>query len=108
MTQHDKTYLVGLCSGLFAATAIASTPSLSTLVPIAVQVVLMAFRTGSYVHTLAERLSPTFETSESWTYVLPNSTGDEVATKITDFHNQQVSITQPSNAFLPRTVDANP
>ncbi|KAI8168501.1 Conidial yellow pigment biosynthesis polyketide synthase [Colletotrichum sp. SAR 10_71] len=49
---HDQTFFMGLCTGLFAAAAIASTPSVSTLIPLAVQVVLMAFRTGTHVATL--------------------------------------------------------
>jgi len=91
VTQHDRTQLVGLCSGLFAASAIASTPTLSTLVPVAVQVVLMAFRTGSYVHKLAERLYPTIEQSESWTYIFPGLKADETASLLKEFHQSSVS-----------------
>ncbi|KAJ0355918.1 hypothetical protein COL154_001437 [Colletotrichum chrysophilum] len=32
---HDQTFFMGLCTGLFAAAAIASTPSVSTLIPLA-------------------------------------------------------------------------
>ncbi|KAH8879977.1 ketoacyl-synt-domain-containing protein [Thozetella sp. PMI_491] len=106
VTYHDRTQLVGLCSGLFAASAIASTPSLSTLVPVAVEVVLMAFRTGSYVHSLAERLSPTFEASESWTYVLPNTTEEEAASKIAEFHEKN-NTPQASRVYLSATSTSN-
>lgn len=95
VTGHDRTHLVGLCSGLFAASAIACTPSLSTLVPVAVQVVLMAFRTGFYVAALAERLSPSSEKSESWTYIFPNMKEDEAEATLAEFHSSNVSLAGP-------------
>ena len=91
VTRHDRTLLVGLCSGMFAASAIASTPSLSTLVPVAVQAVLLAFRTGSYVYTLGERLSPAVEQSESWTYIFPGLKEDDATSALDEFHQQNVS-----------------
>jgi hypothetical protein len=86
------TFLVGLCTGLFAATAIASSPSLSELVPIGVQVVLMAFRTGGCVAALADRLEKDSDLSASWTYVVPGA-GEVAATSmLTEFHKVNVSI----------------
>lgn len=90
--MNGQTFNVGLCSGLFAATAVASTPSLSTLVPVAVQVVLMAFRVGLYVHSLAERLSPTAENSESWTHIYPGVNEAPAAAVLATFHELNVSI----------------
>ncbi|KAK4214708.1 hypothetical protein QBC37DRAFT_372701 [Rhypophila decipiens] len=99
VTQHGNTHLVGLCSGLFAASAIASTPSLSALVPVAVQVVLIAFRTGSYVYNLGERLSPAHEKSESWTYIFPGLKEADVASKLDEFH-QSSGIPQASRVYV--------
>ena len=76
---------------MFAAAAIASTPSLSALVPVAVQVVLMAFRTGSYVHKLGERLCPAQEQSESWTYIYPGLAANDAAEILVKFHESKVS-----------------
>ncbi len=91
VTQHDRTYLVGLCSGLFAASAIASTPSLSSLVPIAVQAVLMAFRLGLHVAALSDRLSLPTDRSESWTHVVPGLGEKEARAVLEDFNNSNVS-----------------
>jgi hypothetical protein len=91
-TRASETCLIGLCSGLFAATAIASSPSLSGLVPIAVQMVLMAFRTGAYVAALAERLHKNSEGSSSWTYVLPGISEVAASSIISDFHRTNVSL----------------
>lgn len=91
-TTPENTYLSGLCTGLFAATAIASSPSLSSLLPIAVQVVLMAYRTGSHVASLAERLSPSTGMSESWTYVVPGAKEAEAKSLLAEFHKSEVNI----------------
>lgn len=76
---------------MFAAAAITSTPTLSTLVPIAVQVVLMAFRTGRHVAAMAERLYPQFEQSESWTYIVSDTTEDEALSTLDTFNKANVS-----------------
>ncbi|KAI8633749.1 polyketide synthase [Xylariaceae sp. FL1651] len=89
VTAPVNTKLSGLCTGLFAATAIASSPSLSSLLPIAIQVVLMAFRTGSHVASLSERLSPPIEKSESWTYVVPSVKDTEARSVLTEFHKSE-------------------
>lgn len=104
-TSHNNTKLSGLCTGLFAATAIASSHSLSTLLPIAVQVVLMAFRTGSHVASLAERLSPSGAKSESWTYVLPSVQETQANSILEEFHKSE-GISQAAKAYV-SAVSAN-
>ncbi|KAF3760531.1 hypothetical protein M406DRAFT_334164 [Cryphonectria parasitica EP155] len=86
LMPHGQMFLGGLCSGMFAAAAITCTPTLSTLVPVAVQVVLMAFRTGNYVATMAERLCSPAEYSESWTYMLPGMGADETQSTLDKFN----------------------
>ncbi|KAI0137980.1 polyketide synthase [Hypoxylon sp. NC0597] len=105
VTDHRNTKLSGLCTGLFAATAIASSYSLSTLLPIAIQVVLMAFRTGSHVASLAERLSPSTEKSESWTYVLPAAREAEAKSILAEFHKSE-GISLAAQAYV-SAVSAN-
>ncbi|PBP24177.1 polyketide synthase 1 [Diplocarpon rosae] len=87
VTQPEDTCLVGLCTGLFAAAAIASSQSLSTLIPIAVQVALMAFRAGAHVTAMAERLHQNADSSEPWTYVLPSISEDETRAVLEKFHD---------------------
>lgn len=79
-----------MCTGLFAAAAIASSPSISQLIPIAVQVMLMSFRTGAYVAALANRLDSRPELPESWTYVVPAAQENEVNSILGDFHKENV------------------
>ncbi|GAB1313853.1 hypothetical protein MFIFM68171_04063 [Madurella fahalii] len=106
ITSHDRTFLVGLCSGLFAASAIASSGSLSGLVPIGVQAVLLAFRTGSYVHRLGERLSPAFEKSESWTYIFPSLNYEDTVSALNQFH-EATGIPQTSRAYVSAAAASN-
>ncbi|CAK7211744.1 Type I Iterative PKS [Sporothrix bragantina] len=106
VTRHDHTFLVGLCSGLFAAAAIASTPSLSTLVPVAVQAVLMAFRTGLYVSSLADRLCPPTEKNESWTYIFPNQQEEAVRHLLAEFCSSN-AIPPASAAYISAVSSSN-
>lgn len=55
----------------------------------------MAFRTGSYVHNLAERLNPTFEKSESWTHIYPGLGDVEAAAVLEDFNQTNVRYPNP-------------
>ncbi|RYO94073.1 hypothetical protein DL762_000821 [Monosporascus cannonballus] len=98
-TTAGNRFLSGLCTGLFAATAIASSPSLSSLLPIAVQIVLMAFRTGSHVASLAERLSPTKEKSESWTHIVAGAKEADAKAILADF-NEAEGIPLASQAYV--------
>ncbi|KAM3072173.1 hypothetical protein ACMFMG_008629 [Clarireedia jacksonii] len=94
-----ETCLVGLCTGLFAAAAVASSSSLSQLIPIAVQVVLMAFRTGAHVAALANRLSSRSESSERWTYVVPGALESDVKSILNDFHKDN-TIPSVNHAYI--------
>jgi hypothetical protein len=90
--SNSQTINVGLCSGLFAATAVASSPCLSTLVPLAVEIVLMSFRTGTYVQSIAERLSPTTsDSSESWTHIYPGVKEIQASTALASFQDTNVT-----------------
>jgi 3-oxoacyl-(acyl-carrier-protein) synthase len=59
----------------------------------------MAFRTGSYVHKLAERLNPAVEQSESWTYIFPGLKPDDANKVLQEFHHTN-GIPQASRAWL--------
>lgn len=48
--------LAGLCTGLIAASAVASADSLTALLPLAVEAVRIAFRTGTHVGQVAQQL----------------------------------------------------
>lgn len=60
------------------------------LVPVGVQAVLMAFRTGSHVAKLADRLSPAVGRSESWTYIFPSQKEEETRKVLAEFCRNKV------------------
>ena len=85
--------VVGLCAGLFAAIAITSAPSLPALIPIAVQMVLVAFRTGLYVTSMAEQLENVEDVPQSWSYAVPDISEERATEALTDFHSMEASAT---------------
>lgn len=110
LMPHDRMFFGGLCSGMFAAVAITSTPTLSTLVPVAVQVVLMAFRTGNHVAAMAERIcTSTTERSDSWTYILPGVTGHVAQATIEKFNQAKVclALTSPTSDLAATNKEQN-
>jgi hypothetical protein len=62
------------------------TPSLTALVHIGVQVVILAFKTGSYVHEIGQTLGPAHEQSDSWTYIFAGIDQDEAQKRLDAFH----------------------
>lgn len=85
--------VVGLCTGLFAATAITSAPSLPALIPIAVQMVLVAFRTGLYVTGMAEQLESVEDVPQSWSHVVPDISEERATEALADFQAMEASAT---------------
>ena len=69
-SEYSSLHLLGACTGLIAASAVASADSLITLLPLAVEAVRIAFRTGAFVSDVADRIAGRPETSESWSTVV--------------------------------------
>lgn len=69
-SDHSSLHLLGACTGLIAASAVASADSLVTLLPLAVEAVRIAFRVGAVVSDVASRLVGRPETSQSWSTVI--------------------------------------
>lgn len=84
--------LVGLCTGLLAATAITSSRSVSSLIPIAVEIVLVAFRTGLCVTRMAETLENGRDSTDSWTFVVPEVSEEAARVTLEDFHIANVRL----------------
>lgn len=81
------TYLLGLCTGALAAAAISSSKTLSELLPVAVQTVLVSFRLGLCVVDLRNRLELSPDNSASWSMVVPGLTAEAAATGLKE-HSQ--------------------
>lgn len=62
--------LLGLCTGSLAAAAISCSGSILELLPVAVETVLVAFRTGMCVLDVRNRIESSNESSFSWSIVV--------------------------------------
>lgn len=67
----EHTYLLGLCTGSFAAAAISSSRSIADLIPAGVEAVIHAFRTGLHSFRLRRDLDLSqSSTRKSWSAVV--------------------------------------
>ena len=87
--QRIDARLVGLCTGLIAATAVASANSLTALLPLAIESVRIAFRTGAHVGKVASQLELASGRS-SWSSIV-NADEKTVQGALEKFEKQNVS-----------------
>ena len=85
--------LLGACTGLIAASAIASADSLTTLLPLAIEAVRVAFRIGSYVGDVAERLGGPHDVLENWSTIVAVSDKQAAENAVNEYNKEYVSST---------------
>ena len=66
----DNSRMLGVCTGALAAAAVSCSRSVLELVPIAVDAVAVAFRTGMHVIDVAQRIEPSDASDESWSTII--------------------------------------
>ena len=91
--SSPSVHLLGLCTGLLAASAVASVDSLIALLPVAVETVRVAFRTGAHVADVAERLEILSDTHESWSTVFATADVPSAEEALASFHQEHVHST---------------
>ena len=69
--------MLGVCTGALAAAAISCSRSVLELLPMAVQAVTVAFRTGMHVTDVAQRIEPSGALYQSWSIIVPGSASAE-------------------------------
>jgi len=82
----SNTRVIGLCTGLLAASAVVCAKSLSDLLPLAVEAVRISFRTGSIVASAKDSLEQTSRSQESWSTIVTNTNEQTAKTALADFH----------------------
>ena len=87
--QPSETYLLGLCTGALAAAAIGSCKTLSELLLVAVQAVIVAFRLGLLVVEVGNRIEP--KSSSTWSLIFPGLMPSTVSAALKDFSTAKVS-----------------
>ena len=91
------TYLAGLGTGLLSTAAVSLSSSLTDMPLAGAEVVRLAFRLGILVDEVSQNLQPR-QVSEagpgdSWAYVVPDVTADEVQRELDAIHKTEVRVT---------------
>lgn len=91
--------VAGLGIGLLAGAAVALSPNLTDLPLAGAEIVRTAFRLGVVVDQVSQNLQPRDVTGsgtpDSWAYVVPNVTPDEVQKQLDAIHAREVRLSGP-------------
>lgn len=80
----DNSRILGLCTGALAAAAVGCSRSTLELIPIAVDAVIVAFRTGMYVTDVAQRVESSDASNQSWSVIVPGLASIEAVHKFNE------------------------
>ena len=91
--------LAGLGIGLLASAALSLAPTVSDLPQAGAQVVRQAFRLGVLVDDVSQNLQPRdlndTSTPDSWAYVLPDVSAEEVQAELDAVQKKEVKLSTP-------------
>ncbi|KAL9100808.1 MAG: hypothetical protein Q9163_003856 [Psora crenata] len=92
---------VGFSTGSLAATAVALSPSISTLIPLAVEVCLISFRLGCYIQDAAGHLECRAQNGgrSGWSSLIVEITETDMQDILDAFHTEK-TIPLPKRAFI--------
>ena len=94
--QASTTHILGVCTGLLAASAIASSRSLSSLIPLAVQTLRIAFRLGSRVATVGHQVETQTSIPQTWSTIVLGVNSEDAGIALSEFNENHVSCTDDS------------
>lgn len=92
--------VLGMCTGQLAACAVASASTVGELVSLAVEVVVIAFRTGLHVTKTRELLGNGTDRNKNWSYIVPKLQVDLAASRIEQFSQLAASSPPPPKTVL--------
>ena len=84
--------MLGICTGQLAACAVASASTVGELVSLAVEAVVIAFRTGLHVTKARELLENGTDKNKNWSYIVPKLQVDLAASRIEQFSQSAASL----------------
>jgi hypothetical protein len=88
----DEAYCLGICAGAFSAAAVSSSSSLSELVNIASETVIIAFRTALHSSSIKnDTVGNNEEHGRSWSVIIPGEE-KEVQEKLDRWGKSEVSL----------------
>ena len=83
-------YTLGSCTGLLsAAAATACTPCTSDWIPLAVQIICIAFRIGLHTSSVANSLARNDDSHKSWSSVVRGKLNPEI---LAEYHENMVCL----------------
>ncbi|KAM3073539.1 hypothetical protein ACMFMG_004567 [Clarireedia jacksonii] len=91
--------MLGLCTGQLAACTVASASNINELVNLAVDAVVIAFRTGLQVTRTRELLENGPEKNKEWAYIVPKLQVDLAASRIEQF-SQSANLSVGSRPWI--------
>jgi naphtho-gamma-pyrone polyketide synthase len=91
-TPEFNPYIIGVCTGSFAAAAVSSSRTMAELVPAGVEAALAAFRTGLHSLKMQRDIEPAAtEDAQSWSFIA-SMTEREALESIEAFISKDVGI----------------
>ncbi|KAF2827710.1 ketoacyl-synt-domain-containing protein [Ophiobolus disseminans] len=84
-----NTRILGLCTGLLAASVVASARSLSELLPLATEAVRIAFRAGSCVGAAKNALENANHATASWSSIVSGVSEKQAKSLLAAFHDER-------------------
>ncbi|KAF1920326.1 hypothetical protein BDU57DRAFT_525429 [Ampelomyces quisqualis] len=90
LPNSADTRIVGLCTGLLAASVVASARSLSELLPLATEAVRIAFRAGSCVSVARAALENVTIAKDSWSTIVTGISEKDAKSALALFHDDRL------------------
>ncbi|ORY06003.1 hypothetical protein BCR34DRAFT_604322, partial [Clohesyomyces aquaticus] len=81
--------LLGLCTGLLAASVVASSKTLGEFLPLSIEAIRIAFRTGSCVGNAKEALEQRAGAKESWSTIVAGISENAANSALSKFHEER-------------------
>ncbi len=95
----SNTRVLGLCTGLLAASAAVSAKTVEELVPLAVELVRVAFRSGAVADGARSVLSQVGEENAPWSTIVTGASEQSAKDALTAFHEEK-GIPQSNQAWV--------
>ncbi|CAK1365906.1 Conidial yellow pigment biosynthesis polyketide synthase [Cercospora beticola] len=95
----SDTRVLGLCTGLLAASAVISAKTIDELVSLGVDFVRIAFRSGAAVDSVRSVLAQPGQEKTPWSTIVTGTTQDEANKALSAFHEEK-AIPQSNQAYV--------
>lgn len=96
----SQSHVIGLCTGLLASTAIASSRTIGELIPLAVEAVVVALRLGLCAYKVRDYVGQYGGQSQSWSAVISGVGEEKALALISEFSTRKVCSVLPLSRQL--------